>query len=140
MWTWITAGDSRVCPDCAPRHGVNMALDNWDSVGRPGDGLTICADFCRCLLIREDLLLRTARSETVAGALEALNITRPIIVMSGAEQAALIDSGLPLLAEMDYETARIMLIDEIRAIENIDGLEFQGLYSLIKIYENLSVI
>ena len=55
--------DNDVCDDdfdnsCAPRHGWNLSLDEWDQVGQPGDQNLICSMYakgggsnCRCVLV-----------------------------------------------------------------------------------------
>jgi len=144
-WTWVASG-VKTCPDCVFRHGVSYRLAMWESLGLPGDGMTFCRDGCNCLLLRNDLLVSVATIETgLAGfattgnALRAMGLEMPSLVMHGYEQRLLQGIGFGNLAELDYYSARIQLIDEIRAIEYIDFLESKGLYELVQIYENLPI-
>ena len=81
-------------------------------------------------------LPNTAR---ISEALDVLGVPAPILVMSALEQDLMVSIGLPLLADMDIEAARIALIEEIRAIELIDFLEVRGVYELAEIYGGLVV-
>lgn len=51
-WQWITIS-SKPCPDCEPRAGKVMYLYEWERIGLPGEGRTICGKFCRCKLFPE---------------------------------------------------------------------------------------
>jgi hypothetical protein len=49
-WEWITIS-SKPCPDCIERGGKVLSLDDWQAIGTPGDGRTICGSYCMCQLI-----------------------------------------------------------------------------------------
>ena len=49
-WVWIAANGGEACPDCTPRHGVQMTKTQWQNIGMPGTGLTICGGACMCAL------------------------------------------------------------------------------------------
>lgn len=49
-WQWIAVSTSP-CPDCLPRAGKVMSFREWQAVGIPGAGRTICGAKCRCRLI-----------------------------------------------------------------------------------------
>jgi hypothetical protein len=54
---WRTSRGPRVCDDCAPRHGMGgLTLDEWERIGLPGSGWSVCGGNCECLLIPEDLV------------------------------------------------------------------------------------
>ena len=140
-WTWITTG-RQPCPDCGPRHGIEYPLSIWESIGLPGEGTTICGGNCMCLLLRNRLILRMSglpNTSRISDALDVLGVPVPTLVMSALEQDLMVSIGLPLLADMDIEAARIALIEEIRAIELIDFLEVCGVYELAEIYGGLVV-
>ena len=48
-WEWITIS-AKPCPDCIERGGKVLSLDDWQTLGLPGDGRTICGSFCMCQL------------------------------------------------------------------------------------------
>lgn len=39
------------CPDCESRHGVEHTWEEWERLGLPRTGQTICRENCRCMLI-----------------------------------------------------------------------------------------
>lgn len=49
-YTWVTVQDSRVCPDCRPRHGIEKKFAAWEVEGTPRSGWSICRQHCRCFL------------------------------------------------------------------------------------------
>jgi hypothetical protein len=49
-WMWITINDDSRCTDCADRHGEVKTWDEWESLGLPGMGTTVCGWRCRCAL------------------------------------------------------------------------------------------
>lgn len=49
-WEWITIS-SKPCPDCIERGGKVLSLDEWKTLGFPGDGRTICGSYCMCQLL-----------------------------------------------------------------------------------------
>lgn len=58
QWQWLTISN-KPCPDCEARAGKVMPLKQWERIGLPGSGRTICGKYCRCKLmpvsISEDL-------------------------------------------------------------------------------------
>jgi len=52
MWEWLAIADNRLCPDCADRNAMSpMRWSEWESIGLPGGGSTICGANCRCRMI-----------------------------------------------------------------------------------------
>jgi hypothetical protein len=49
-WQWITIS-TKPCPDCEARAGKVMKLHQWEKLGLPGSGRTICGKYCRCKLM-----------------------------------------------------------------------------------------
>jgi hypothetical protein len=42
------------CDDCSQNSGMeSKTLIEWQSIGIPGSGNTICGDYCRCILVPE---------------------------------------------------------------------------------------
>lgn len=53
--TWITIKDKKVCPDCEKLAGKTMALNDWIASGiLPGNGHTVCGEWCRCVVAPAD--------------------------------------------------------------------------------------
>lgn len=53
FYMWVSVG-SGVCDSCHSLHGQVFALDQWESIGIPGSGATICGERCRCTLVPVD--------------------------------------------------------------------------------------
>ncbi len=47
-WTWLTVHDDNRCDDCAERDGQTKTWEEWEALGLPGLGATICGWRCRC--------------------------------------------------------------------------------------------
>lgn len=41
----------KTCPDCLARHGKSMLWEEWEKVGLPRTGATVCRENCHCVLI-----------------------------------------------------------------------------------------
>ena len=50
-YRWITVQDSKVCPDCSPRHGEVAEWETWEAIGLPRSGWSVCRSHCRCELV-----------------------------------------------------------------------------------------
>lgn len=53
FYMWVSVG-SGVCDSCHSLHGQVFALDQWEAIGIPGSGATICGERCRCTLVPVD--------------------------------------------------------------------------------------
>jgi hypothetical protein len=49
-WMWITVNDDNRCEDCGDRHGMVKTWEEWEALGMPGMGTTVCGWRCRCAL------------------------------------------------------------------------------------------
>ena len=49
LWEWITVS-AKPCPDCEARAGKVLLLEDWEALGLPGEGRTICGSSCMCQL------------------------------------------------------------------------------------------
>ena len=43
----------RTCPDCLERHGQVKEWEEWEALGLPRTGSTVCRENCHCVLIPE---------------------------------------------------------------------------------------
>jgi len=50
-WVWVTVEDLHVCVDCRPRHDVIRTLLEWEQLGMPKSGWSICDERCRCMIM-----------------------------------------------------------------------------------------
>lgn len=50
----IQGGDTKVCPDCEPRHGEVDTYENWVLRGLPKTGWSVCRTNCKCVIMKEE--------------------------------------------------------------------------------------
>jgi hypothetical protein len=55
-WMWI-AVLINTCPDCLERHGQIKTMEEWESVGIPRAGFTVCRKHCQCDLADADIAI-----------------------------------------------------------------------------------
>jgi len=41
----------KTCPDCMDRHGRALEWEEWEAIGLPRTGATVCRENCHCVLI-----------------------------------------------------------------------------------------
>lgn len=51
FYVWVSVGDKRICDSCHTLHGQVFAMDQWEDIGLPGAGQTLCGERCRCTLV-----------------------------------------------------------------------------------------
>ena len=49
-WEWIVTS-SNPCSDCLPRHKETATYQEWQSIGLPRSGFSVCRDRCKCVLL-----------------------------------------------------------------------------------------
>lgn len=49
-FTWVTVSGHRICSDCEERAGETLPFSEWESLGLPGSGWSLCGSFCYCVL------------------------------------------------------------------------------------------
>ena len=47
---WITAQGGNICPDCEGRAGQVAPMEEWQAIGQPGSGWSVCRHHCQCRL------------------------------------------------------------------------------------------
>ena len=52
---WVSVGSPRICVDCEERIGEVRTWDEWESVGLPASGFSVCKEFCYCQLIPTEI-------------------------------------------------------------------------------------
>ena len=48
---WVSVGSPRICVDCEERIGEVRTWNEWESLGLPASGFSVCKEFCYCQLI-----------------------------------------------------------------------------------------
>ena len=48
---WQTASDGIECDDCAARDQEKATLEEWENIGLPKSGFSVCGSNCRCVLV-----------------------------------------------------------------------------------------
>ena len=48
---WVSVGTPRICVDCENRIGQVRTWDEWEAVGLPASGFSVCKEFCYCQII-----------------------------------------------------------------------------------------
>ena len=49
-FTWVTVAGHRICSDCEERAGTTLPFSDWEAIGLPGSGWSLCGSFCYCIL------------------------------------------------------------------------------------------
>ena len=62
MFRWISVGTPKICPDCEIRIGEIRSWDEWESLGFPASGFSVCKEFCYCQLVPEEVPMPTSLS------------------------------------------------------------------------------
>lgn len=50
-YIWVTPNGLSACPDCRNRQSVILTMAEWEAIGRPGSGRTVCEANCYCMLL-----------------------------------------------------------------------------------------
>ena len=48
---WVSVGTPKICVDCEARIGEVRTWADWESLGLPASGFSVCKEFCYCQLI-----------------------------------------------------------------------------------------
>ena len=52
---WVSVGSPKICPDCENRIGEVRTWAEWESIGLPASGFSVCKEFCYCQLIPAEI-------------------------------------------------------------------------------------
>ena len=55
MMRWVSVGTPKICPDCEMRIGEIRSWDEWEALGLPASGFSVCKEFCYCQLVPESV-------------------------------------------------------------------------------------
>ena len=50
-WVTVNRGTKKVCPDCPSRHGQIERLIDWQDIGMPGSGWSVCGPHDDCIFV-----------------------------------------------------------------------------------------
>ena len=62
MFRWVSVGTPRICPDCEERIGEIRSFEEWEALGFPASGFSVCKEFCYCQIVPEDVPMPTSLS------------------------------------------------------------------------------
>ena len=48
---WVSVGSPRICVDCEDRIGEIRTWNEWEALGLPASGFSVCKEYCHCPLI-----------------------------------------------------------------------------------------
>jgi hypothetical protein len=51
MMQWVSVGTPKICVDCESRIGQVRSWEEWEVLGLPASGFSVCKEFCYCQLI-----------------------------------------------------------------------------------------
>ena len=52
---WVSVGSPKICVDCEERIGEVRTWDEWEAIGLPASGFSVCKEFCYCQLVPESV-------------------------------------------------------------------------------------
>ena len=55
MFRWVSVGTPKICGDCAARIGEVKSWEEWEALGLPASGFSVCKEFCYCQLVPEEV-------------------------------------------------------------------------------------
>ena len=52
---WVSVGSPKICVDCESRIGQVDTWANWQAIGVPASGFSVCKENCYCQLVPENI-------------------------------------------------------------------------------------
>ncbi len=52
---WVSVGTPKICVDCTSRIGQVKSWEEWEALGFPASGFSVCKEFCYCQLVPESV-------------------------------------------------------------------------------------
>ena len=62
MFRWVSVGTPKICGDCTARIGEVRSWEEWESLGFPASGFSVCKEFCYCQLVPEEISMPASLS------------------------------------------------------------------------------
>tara|TARA_R100001082_G_C4315962_1_gene138982 strand:- start:149 stop:652 length:504 start_codon:yes stop_codon:yes gene_type:complete len=51
MFQWVSVGTPKICVDCQSRIGQIKSWEEWEAIGLPASGFSVCKEYCYCQLV-----------------------------------------------------------------------------------------
>lgn len=110
---WVTVGDKSVCEDCQKRDGQQHTVEEWDELGLPREGATLCGDNCRCSLFPTSLKDIVVEVPTEWEGRSVKDITDEVF------------SDLIGRIKFDKKYGKSLLIDKFKSVAGIGSISYQ---------------
>ncbi len=52
---WVSVGTPKICRDCEARIGAVRSWEEWEALGLPASGFSVCKEYCYCQLVPEEI-------------------------------------------------------------------------------------
>ena len=52
---WVSVGTPKICVDCEDRIGQVKTWNEWEALGLPASGFSVCKEYCYCQLIPAEI-------------------------------------------------------------------------------------
>ena len=62
MFRWVSVGTPKICGDCTARIGEVRSWEEWESLGLPASGFSVCKEYCYCQLVPEGISMPASLS------------------------------------------------------------------------------
>ena len=59
---WVSVGTPKICIDCTDRIGEVRTWEEWEALGLPASGFSVCKEFCYCQLVPEEVSMPASLS------------------------------------------------------------------------------
>ena len=59
---WVSEGTPKICGDGTARIGQVRSWEEWESLGLPASGFSVCKEFCYCQLVPEEIEMPSSLS------------------------------------------------------------------------------
>ena len=65
---WVSVGSPNICDDCSSRIDEVLPWSEWESLGLPASGFSVCKENCYCQLIPENIEIENPKNVQGSGA------------------------------------------------------------------------
>ena len=62
MFQWVSVGTPKICEDCVERIGEVRSWAEWEALGLPASGFSVCKESCYCQLVPEGVPMPSSLS------------------------------------------------------------------------------
>lgn len=105
---WVTPNGASACPDCRNRQSVILTVAEWERIGRPGSGRTVCGAHCFCMLVPAEAVSKSSALLTGKHTKEPGPLTSPDdLVILNANRAVSVPAAKAKLDKPSAKAAKI---------------------------------